>query len=110
MRINMIMPHPDMKPIDMPLDELIEILRARGLVERPLGIVCNGYLSADDMAASIREIGAGQVFMVTDFGQKDHPSPMGGIRDFAAAMLEKGISPEELKIMICSNPARIVGA
>ena len=110
MGVNMILTHPDMKRIAMPLDEQCALARAGVLVEKAWGNVCNGYLSADDMAASIREIGAGQVFMVTDFGQKDHPSPMGGMRDFTAAMLEKGVSPEELKTMICTNPSRIVGA
>ena len=106
----MILTHPDSKTNKMPLEDQIVLARAGVLVEKVWDNICNGYISIPDMAASIRAIGTEHVYMTTDFGQKTNPPPVVGLHDFIAAMLAEGMPVEDLKIMLHTNPARIVGA
>ena len=108
--VQMIMTHPDWKKVKVPLEDQVSMARKGVLIEKVWGNVVNGYTTAEEMAASIRAIGPEQVFMVTDFGQTDSPMPVQGIRDFVRAMLENGITGDEITTMLCENPRRIIGA
>lgn len=108
--VQMIMTHPDWKKVKVPLEDQVTMARRGVLIEKVWGNVVNGYTTAEEMAASIRAIGPEQVFMVTDFGQKDSPMPVQGIHDFVRAMLENGIAEDEIRTMLCENPRRIVGS
>ena len=45
----------------------------------------------------------------TDFGQLHHPPPAEGLRVFIQMLLERGITPDEIRTMVATNPARLLG-
>lgn len=107
--VNMILTHPDSKSTWVPLEVQTDLASRGVMVEKAWGNVYNGYISAREMAESIRLIGPDRVFMVTDFGQADSPLPAQGMHDFIAAMLSEGISPDAVDKMVRANPRRILG-
>jgi predicted TIM-barrel fold metal-dependent hydrolase len=68
-----------------------------------------GRLSPKEMAASIKTIGAHRCILSTDLGQIDNPAPVEGMRLMIAAMLENGLTEQEIEMMIKTNPARLLG-
>ncbi|GEM_PF-6669694 len=45
----------------------------------------------------------------TDLGQAYSPVPAEGYRMFLAALLKCGVTPAEIEVMACRNPARLLG-
>ena len=107
--VNMILTHPDSKTTGMPLEEQIALANMGVLIEKVWDNVLNAYISAEDMARSIKAIGAAHCFMATDNGQKGK-HPVQGMYDFIAAMLEQGITEEEIRRMVRDNPLRVIRA
>ena len=57
----------------------------------------------------IREVGIEKTMMGSDMGQVGRPHPVEGIKQWAAAMLELGLKDEEIKTILCQNPAQLLG-
>ena len=66
-------------------------------------------VTAKDMARRIRETGAANCIMSTDLGQYNKISPTEGLMQFVSDMLDEGITPEEIRIMIVDNPKQLLG-
>lgn len=56
----------------------------------------------------VRELGAEHCILSTDFGVYTLPTPVEGFREFIACMLDLGISPEEIRQMVKTNPEKIL--
>ncbi|MEE8592217.1 MAG: DUF6282 family protein, partial [Spirochaetia bacterium] len=61
------------------------------------------------VARSIRELGAKHCIMSTDFGRYGLSTPVEGLRQFIACMLDLGISPEDIQLMVKTNPEKLLG-
>ena len=57
----------------------------------------------------IRTLGAESIVLSTDLGQAYSPVPVEGFRMFLAALLKCGVTPAEIQVMACRNPARLLG-
>jgi hypothetical protein len=68
-----------------------------------------GELSIKQIADSIRNLGAENCALVTDFGQAHHEIPTEGLKRFVKGLLENKITPEEIQMMLCDNPCRLLG-
>jgi len=66
-------------------------------------------MSAKDLAAMIREIGAENCIFSTDYGQDFSPIAPEGFRMGIAALLEQGLEEVEVGLMVKDNPARLLG-
>ncbi len=82
-------------------------------VEREYMSIDEGMETAPDggvkkIAEQIRELGAQHCILATDFGVYTLPSPVEGLREFIACMLDLGISEEDLRTMIKTNPERLL--
>ena len=66
-------------------------------------------VTAKEMARRIRETGAANCIMSTDLGQYNEISPTEGLMQFVSDMLDEGITPEEIRIMIVDNPKQLLG-
>ncbi len=64
------------------------------------------YVDPNDALDWIKAVGAEYIVANTDFGQPTCPTPVEGFRLFIRAMLHFGLSKEEIKTMIQSNPAK----
>jgi hypothetical protein len=57
---------------------------------------------------SIKEIGPDRCIIGSDFGQVLHMDAIDGMRVFIRALLGFGIKPEEVKVMLQDNPAKLM--
>jgi len=62
----------------------------------------------DMTAKMIRAVGPEHCVMGTDGGQHHNPDPPDMLRAFARAMLDRGIGGDDLRTMMCRNPARLL--
>lgn len=116
------------------LDQLREMARKGALIEFTFGAytaanmiplthyyVEKEYTSIDEglsggpqggigaVARSIRALGAKHCVMSTDFGRYALSTPVEGLRQFIACMLDLGITPEEVRTMVKTNPEKLLG-
>lgn len=61
------------------------------------------------VADHVRALGAEHFIIATDFGVYSLPSPVEGLREFIACLLDLGISAEDIHRMVKTNPARLLG-
>ena len=61
------------------------------------------------VAEQIDELGAQHCIICTDFGVYTLPTPVEGLREFIACLLDLGISPDDLSKMVKSNPEKLLG-
>jgi len=61
------------------------------------------------IADCIRAIGAKHIVMSTDSGQWLNPIPAQQMGIYIKDMLDLGISEKEIRMMVCTNPARMLG-
>jgi hypothetical protein len=62
-----------------------------------------------EVADAVRELGADHCIMATDFGRYALPTPLEGLREFIACMLDMGVSAEDIRKMVKTNPERLLG-
>lgn len=60
------------------------------------------------VAEQIRELGPEHCIIATDFGVYTLPEPVEGLREFVACLLDLGIAPDDIRTLICTNPARLL--
>ena len=61
------------------------------------------------VAKQIQELGAEHFILASDFGVYTLPTPVEGLPEFIACMLDLGISPDEVQTMVKRNPATLLG-
>ena len=61
------------------------------------------------IADAIRACGAANTIMSTDSGQVINPAPVISLENFMCLMLEAGIPEEDVRLMTCDNPAKMLG-
>jgi hypothetical protein len=66
-------------------------------------------LDWDQMAAVTRRVGYESTVLATDLGQPENPDPVTGLAEMAARFRARGFSEAELRVMLCENPARLLG-
>ena len=106
--------------LDHPLLELNKLLLDEMKQLRDLGIYVGTYCQpmipslyqpvADPMETirTIKEIGPDRCIIGSDFGQVLHMDAVDGMRVFIRALLGFGIKPDEVKVMLKENPAKLM--
>ena len=61
------------------------------------------------VAEQIRQLGADQCIIGTDFGVYTLPEPVEGLREFIACLLDLGIPVEDIRKLAKTNPERLLG-
>ena len=61
-------------------------------------------------AETLRMLGVGNCVVATDFGQWMNPPPAEGMRMAIAALLDAGMSDDEVAALVKRNPAQLLGA
>ena len=64
----------------------------------------------EEVARQIRAVGCDHVILTTDFGQPDAPFSDEGLKEYAAQLQKFGFSSDELKTMMCKNPAAVLSS
>ena len=83
-------------------------------VEREYASIDEGMESAPSagivtVAQHITELGADHVIIGTDFGVYTLPTPVEGLREFIACLLDLGVSVDDIRAVTQVNPARLLG-
>ncbi len=61
------------------------------------------------VAKQVKELGAEHFIIASDFGVYTLPTPVEGLREFIACLLDLGVSTEEIQLMVRDNPAALIG-
>ena len=61
------------------------------------------------VSEQIQALGADKCIIGTDFGVYTLPAPVEGLREFIACLLDLGISVEDIRKLVKSNPERLLG-
>ena len=96
---------------DLSLPETIEreVIALGALLEFPFGMIEPiGSLSLGELVTRIRSVGAEHVVLSTDLGQPGNPVPAAGFASGVQRLLDAGVMPREIDLMIRRNPARLL--
>ncbi|WP_316979379.1 DUF6282 family protein [Shumkonia mesophila] len=103
-----LLPHPEHIHL-LSIDEM-KAYAAQGVVlEHSYTLVYSKKLTHDYLFEMIRGVGAESTCIGSDMGQPGRPSPVQGFREFIAAMLERGLSEEEIRQVIGGTARRFLG-
>ena len=91
------------------IDEMKDYAKSGFFQEHSLTLVYSHKSTYEYIYQMIREVGAEMSMVGSDMGQVNRPHPVEGIKQWAAAMLELGLKDEEIKTILCKNPARLLG-
>lgn len=67
------------------------------------------YATIDDVVAAIRAVGAEHAVLISDAGQRHNPMPHEALRVFTQCLYEKGVSEQEIRQMVVTKPAELLG-
>lgn len=101
--------HPLTGVVGASIDEQIEMSRKAYLEH--CYVACmekHDGLDPKIISESIKCVGADRCIMATDFGQKHNQSPVMGMKMFLQAMIDNGISSEDINTMCIKNPQKII--
>lgn len=62
-----------------------------------------------EVGEQIQAVGAEHCIIATDFGVYTLPAPVEGLREFIACMLDVGLTEDEIKLIVSTNPAQLLG-
>ncbi|MFP3951730.1 MAG: DUF6282 family protein [Candidatus Bathyarchaeia archaeon] len=66
-------------------------------------------VSIDEVSETIKTIGAENYIIASDLGQVHNPPPPEGLRILITMLLERGLSSEEIRLMVKRNPEDLMG-
>lgn len=91
------------------IDEMKDYAKSGFFLEHSITLVHSRKSSYEYIYQMIREVGVEMSMVGSDMGQVNRPHPVQGFRLWADAMLELGLSDEEIKTIICKNPVKLLG-
>ncbi len=102
--------HPHNEVPNLTLEQQVELASKGAILEHCFLPATTMFYNAsiDDIVAVIRAVGPQKCVMATDYGQVFNPSPVEGLRDFVAALLNRGVAPDDIETMVKKNPARLL--
>jgi predicted metal-dependent TIM-barrel fold hydrolase len=66
-------------------------------------------ITIDEVAGAIRAVGPEHYILASDLGQVHNPPPPEGLRIYIMMLMERGFSPEEIRVMVKDNPEKLLG-
>ena len=113
--------HSMQSPGEMSLDDMKRCVDMGGIIENCYLTTLMGpnaalswmrgwrHVSIERFAMAIKALGAENNIISTDLGQYRNTTPADGMKAFILALLEKGITQDEIDLMAKKNPARLLG-
>ena len=95
--------------IGAPIDALKRAAELGAFIEVCWNILAPGRMDSPELVRQLREIGLRQVVASTDYFRPYSPNPAELMRMFLGMLHEGGLTKEEVKLVACANPARLVG-
>ncbi|MDR2523528.1 MAG: DUF6282 family protein [Synergistaceae bacterium] len=104
-----VLTHADFETQKVPLDLQAALSKEGVLIEKTALTVVLGHIGIEEMAQGIAEIGPERCILATDFGQANNPPIPQGFSEILSALLDNGLTPKALEMMIRHNPKRMLG-
>lgn len=97
----------------VPLDQQREFVRLGAFLEHCFNSCMpiyykDGKIEPEEIAYNVKELGASQSVLSTDFGQPYNPAPADGMRFYAETMLRCGMPATDIERMMKTNPAALL--
>ncbi len=73
------------------------------------GIAVGQAVAVRDVGEQIQAVGAEHCILATDFGVYTLPTPVEGLREFIACMLDVGLTEDQIRMLVSTNPAKLLG-
>lgn len=106
---NIVITHVDFPTTFYTVEEQKELLKYGAYMEHCYTTFATGKVDFEETYRQICEIGADHVILATDLGQKTAKYPDEGLLEFACRLVEKGMSEEDVRKMVCDNPRKLLG-
>ena len=91
------------------IEEQKELLKYGAMMEHCYTTVSTGKIDKSVMMDQIRAIGANNIILGTDLGQKANVYPDEGLSNFADLLQEEGFSDQDIITMIVKNSNALIG-
>lgn len=105
----MVINHAQSQIIGAPIDALKRAADLGAFVEVCWNILAPGRMDSPEVVQQLRAIGLRQVVASTDYFRPYSPNPAELMRMFLGMLHEGGLTKEEVKLVGCTNPARLMG-
>ena len=93
----------------MPVDAMKRAGEMGAFLEACANALAPGRMDSFELVRQFRHIGLKQVIASTDYFRPYSPNPAELFRIFLGMLHEGGLSKEEVKLVACANPARLMG-
>lgn len=103
-----IITHPIYQKIDMPISIQKELIQLGALIEHCYSMYSIDRIPIQKIAEQIKEVGANNCILSSDVGQVFSKSPSESLADFISLLLDAGITENEIKIMLVTNPRKLI--
>ncbi len=102
--------HPFFKVPNLDIPTIEEIARMGAMPEFGYCTVSPAwqYAAPDKIVETVSRVGASRCLLVSDTGQRHNPMPHEALRVFGQTLFEKGISQEDVRTMMSTNPANLL--
>lgn len=107
--VRMVLTHPEFDRTVIDAQTQKELAAAGVWVEKCWYNIAEGNCTAAEMAEHIRTAGVEHCFLSTDRGQGNREQPVEAMLRFISALLEQGISEQEIAVMVRDVPAKVLG-
>jgi hypothetical protein len=105
----MVINHGQSQIIGAPVDALKRAADLGAFVEVCWNMLAPGRMDSPELVQQLRAIGLRQIVASTDYFRPYSPNPAELMRMFLGMLYEGGLSKEEVKMVACTNPARLMG-
>ena len=107
--VRMVLTHPEFSRTRIDAATQKELADLGVLIEKCWYNIGENEISAAEMAANIKAVGAERCFMTTDRGQRGRETPVEAMKMFIATMAENGIDESEIFAMTHTVPQNVLG-
>lgn len=107
--VQMILTHPEFSYTTIPLEAQLKFADMGVIIEKDWVNIALDMTTSEEMAKSIKFIGAENIYLATDRGQASGERPSEGMLMYIGSMLNYGITPEEIRTMIYTVPRAVLG-
>ncbi|MDD3251102.1 MAG: DUF6282 family protein [Lachnospiraceae bacterium] len=107
--IRTVLTHPDWTCTTLPVDVQKSLVSQGVMVEKLWFDIGINHVTSEYMAKTIQDLGAENCYMATDRGQAGVEYPAEGMMMFMDAMLDCGLTYDEIYKMTHDNPKKVLG-
>lgn len=103
-----IITHPIYQKINMPIAVQKELIKVGAFIEHCFSMYSIDKISIKQIANQIRQVGPENCILSSDVGQTFSPNPNEALKKFISLLRKEKITTEEIKIMLITNPRKLI--